>query len=162
MRNQLLILPILSSILPISSHSYAAPSTATIDFKPLFTICENNWDKYDTDLNKLRSSLQRQFDAMPKEEFLTRYMNDDLTIRFVRIHWPSMFSKKDSGWSLYRGCAERNADIRKLLSSPGASRERLKAKIDDLEGYVRSMFAPRGPMPQPFARLLACYRKHNK
>lgn len=157
-----LILHVTSAFIFSGSPALAAPQTATIDWKPLFEICESNWEKYDTDLIRLRGTLQRQFDAMSKEEFLKRYMNDDMTIRFVRVHWPSMFSKKDSGWSIYLGCAERNSDTRKILSSAGATHDQRQAKIDDFESCVRPLFAPRGPMPQPFARLLACYRKHNK
>lgn len=140
----------------------ALPAMAAnrFDWKALYRKCETDWVRYDADLKKLRASFQREFDAMSREEFLKRYMNDDRKIHFSRIHWPSMLSTKDSGWEIFRGCAERNLKVRNALSSANSSRKEKNEKINDLENCLHAVFAPRGPVPPPFDGLLACYRKH--
>jgi hypothetical protein len=132
------------------------------DWDQLFATCESNWQKYDNDLNRLRTVLKREIDAMTEAEYNKRYQNDDPMIRFVRAHWPAVFSAKDPGWNMYQACAELNLDARKALSDVALTRVERKKVITKFNDCVLGVWAPRGPLPKPFDRLLACYNKQNK
>lgn len=132
------------------------------DWDKLFNACEGDWDQYESGLNKLRGNLKREIDAMAQHEFMRRYQKDDPMIRFVRVHWPILFSGKDTGWKIYQGCAERNLGVRKLFGTTGSTVKERAAKIDNLRGCVEQVFSPNQPVPPPFDRLLECYRRRLK
>ncbi len=146
------------------AKSEAIPSTLSSpeDWDKLFDACKGDWEQYELGLNKLRNSLKREIDVMSREEFLRRYARDDHMINFVRVHWPTLLSSKDTGWRLFQGCAERNLHARKLISTVGTKAIEREHKIEELKVCLHEVFAKGKPLMPPFDRLIGCYRSHLK
>jgi hypothetical protein len=132
--------------------------SSTENWAQLFKACQGDWEHYEIGLNKLRNSLKREIDAMTRDEFLRRYVKNDEMFRFVRIHWPILFSSKDTGWRLFQGCAERNLKARKLIGTVGTPSKETEAKIEELKECLQEVFGKNKPLVKPFDRLIACYR----
>lgn len=145
-----------------TSTALAEQNAPKFDWRQVLDSCDSNWPKYNNDLNKVRTELKREIDNLSQDQFLKRFVKDDPMILFVRVHWPTLFSGKDTGWMLYQGCAEKNMKARNLLNSPTPTRQERKEKIDDFERCLRAVFAPQGPLPPVYNRMLACYHKHNQ
>lgn len=131
------------------------------DWDKLFQACESSWSKYEADLARLRSTLKREINSMSQEQYEKKYYKDDEKIRFIRVHWPSDFSSKDSGWAMYKDCAGLNWEARKLLNSPSSDKKDKEKVIKGFERCLQKTFYGRSEkIGHPFDRLLACYRKH--
>lgn len=129
------------------------------NWQKLFQLCETDWQKYDSDLSKVRSALKREIDGMTPEQYTKRWNQHDPVIRFARIHWPILFSDKDTMWDFYQGCTERNFEVRKVLNSASASKQEKESKVRDFEGCLNRVFAHKEKHAPPFDKLLACYKK---
>lgn len=126
------------------------------DWAQLFTTCESNWQKYETDLARLNKNLQREVGKMSQEDYLRRWQKNDPVIRFIRINWPALFSSLDQGWAFYKACSDRNWKVRKLFNSPTATKKEKMPEVIGLEECIDSVFPG---VPVPFDKLIACYKK---
>lgn len=154
--NLIFIVSALIPVIPRSADAADLVFKSTKDWTQLFEKCENSWDKYDADLSRLRSSLQREVDQMTRDEYLKRWRENDATIRYIRIHWPAIFAAKDQGWAFYQACSDGNWKVRKNLTSASASKKEKLEAIKELEECIGAIFPG---VPFPFDRLLTCYRK---
>lgn len=130
------------------------------DWARLFQECESDWATYDGELGRLRTSVKREIDKMTEQAYVERWKADDPMIRFARIHWPSIFAEKDSGWQFYKNCSDLNWEVRKSLGSSSDTKEQKLKRVETFQGCVGSMFSRDRKPPPPFDSLVACYRVH--
>jgi hypothetical protein len=153
------LLALLFLILPSFAGAGELSLKKPDDWKQLFSVCETDWGQYDADLNRLRTSVKRETDAMTEAQYRERWTANDPMIRFVRIHWPAIFESKDPGWRFYKNCSDLNWEVRKSLTSATESKAERQKKIGKFKDCVVGLFS-RDPKPvPPFDSLLACYEK---
>lgn len=151
-----LILAATLILISATAHADELTLKSKENWNQLFATCESSWEKYDADLARLRISVKRDVDKMTREEYLQRWKDKDPTIRFVRLHWPSLFAPVDGGWEFYQACADHNWKVRKALGSAAATKAEKLSEVKGLENCIDSIFPG---VPFPFDRIITCYTK---